>query len=149
MRGCTYCIRKPVYSTYPRGKGDHAGVQGVHVEGLRRKVVFHSRENEGAFVHNTGIKGFLQGFVDGMGPLGPRVAVFVFGVVVILWVWKNVEFWVVIKDVFEVPKIVMSNCGVGIVAGAINVMERGAPVARAKVYCWVYLIIDDLLVVFL
>ena len=52
------------------------------------------------------------------------------------------------KDVFEVPKIVMSNCGVGIVAGAINVIEIGAPVARAKVYCWVYLILDDLLVVF-
>ena len=84
-----------------------------------------------------------------MGPLGPCVAVFVFGVVVILWVWKNVEFWVVMKDVFEVPKIVMSNCGLGIVAGAINVMEKGAPVARAKVYCWVYLVIDDLLVVFL
>ena len=59
-----------------------------------------------------------------MGPLGPCVAVFVFGVVVILWVWKNVELWVVMKDVFEVPKIVMSNCGVGIVAGAINVMEK-------------------------
>ena len=84
-----------------------------------------------------------------MGPLRPCVAVFVFGVAVILWVWKNVELWVVMKDVFEVPKIVRSNCGVGIVAGAINVMEKGAPVARAKVYCWVYLIIDHLLVVFL
>ena len=142
-------IRKSVYSTYPRGKGDHAGVQGVHVEHLRRKVVFHARENEGAFVHNTGIKGFLQGFVDGMGPLSPCVAVFVLGVVVILWVWKNVELRVVMKDVFEVPKIIVSSCGVNIVAGAINVMEKGAPVARAKVYCWVYLIIDHLLVVFL
>ena len=84
-----------------------------------------------------------------MGPLGPRVAIFVFGVVVILWVWKHVEFWTVMKDVFEVPKIVMSKCGVGIVARAINVMEKGAPVAPAKVYCWVYLIIGDLLVVFL
>ena len=78
------------------------------------------RQNEGTFIHNTGIKGFLQGFVDGMGPLGPRVAVFVFGVVVILWVWKKVEFWVVMKDVFEVPKIVLSDCGVGIVARAIK-----------------------------
>ena len=59
-----------------------------------------------------------------MGPLGPCVAVFVFGVVVILWVWKNVEPWVVMRDPFEVPKIVMSNCGVGIVAGAINVMDN-------------------------
>ena len=84
-----------------------------------------------------------------MGPLGPRVAVFVFGVVVILWVWKNVEFSVVMTDVFEVPKIVMSDCEVGIVTGAINVMEKGAPIARAKVYCWVYLVIDDLLAVFL
>ena len=91
----------------------------------------------------------MQGFVDGMGPVGPRVAVFVFGVVVILWVSKNVEFWVVMKDVFEVPKIVMSDCGIGIVAGAINVMEKCAPVAREKVYCWVYLVMDDLLVVFL
>ena len=75
---------------------------------------------------------------NGMGLFGPRVAVFVFGVVVIFWVWKNVEFVVVMEDVFEVPEIVMSDCGVGIVAGAINVMEKGAPVARAKVYCWVY-----------
>ena len=84
-----------------------------------------------------------------MGPLRPHVAVFVFGVVVILWVWKNVEFRLVMKDVFEVRKLVMSDCGVGIVAGAINVMEKSAPVARTKVYCWVYLVIDDLLVVVL
>ena len=50
---------------------------------------------------------------------------------------ENVELRVVMKDVFEVPKIIVSYCGLGTVAGAINVIEKGAPVARAKVYCWV------------
>ena len=88
-------IREPVYPTHPRGKGDHAGVQGVHERCLRRKVVFHFPEDEGTFIDNTIIKGFLQSFVDGMGQLNPFVAVFVFGFVVILWVWKSLDFSVV------------------------------------------------------